>query len=387
MDNKIKLVIVGLGNCASSLVQGLDYYKDSRNSEQRVPGLMHNVIGEYGIDSIEVVGAYDVNTDKIGKAVKDAIWVEPNCTKKFSDSTCETIVRQGPILDGLSPRMLQRFGHAEPEFEYHVMRNPNVTIETLLETNPTLNARFDEIVEEVKAMGAEVLISYMPVGSALATRFWAHVCLEAKIAFVNAIPEFVCSTPEYANKFQAAGIPCAGDDIKSQVGATIVHRVLAALVDDRGQTIDDTFQLNVGGNTDFENMIDEERLTSKRISKTEAVTSQSDQKFSTKIGPSDYVAHLKDNKVCYINLRGRQFGDIPFDIDLKLSVEDSPNSAGCMIDVIRLLKLARDRGDAGYQEFSSYFFKHPMYQHRDNECRDIVNMFIDGIYVGTVGKK
>lgn len=373
MSNKIRLAIVGLGNCASSLVQGLDYYRDTP-VEQKIPGLMHADIGGYKLGDVEVVAVFDVNKNKIGKPVSEAVWVEPNCTKKFSDVSCQTVVSEAPILDGLSPRMLNRVpAWQEPEFNYDLMLStPWETLETLA---PVVEWK-KKIVQQLREAKTEVLISYMPVGSVHATRFWAQCCIEAGVAFINAIPEFVCSTDKWSKKFAEAGLPCAGDDIKSQVGATIVHRVLTALIDDRGQKINDTYQLNVGGNTDFENMLDEHRLKSKRVSKTEAVTSQSGQEFSTKIGPSDYISHLKDNKVCYINIRGTQFGDIPFDIDLKLSVEDSPNSAGCMIDVIRLLKLARDRGLSGYQEFSSYFFKHPMNQYRDEYCRDLVNAFI-----------
>lgn len=375
MNKKLNLVIVGLGNCASSLLQGLDYYKDVLDDSEKVPGLMHNVIGGYRMCDVDVVGVYDVNINKIGKPISEAVWEAPNCTKKFSDVFLDYLnVKEGPILDGLSPRMLQVISSKEPEFGYNLMQDtPWEVLENLA---PVVEWK-NRIVQELIEAKAEVLISYLPVGSVHASRFWAQCCIDAGVAFVNAIPEFICSTEKWAKKFEEAGLPCAGDDIKSQVGATIVHRVLASLIDDRGQAIDNTYQLNVGGNTDFQNMLDEHRLKSKRVSKTEAVTSIVDQEFSTKIGPSDYISHLKDNKVCYINFKGRQFGDIPFELDLKLSVEDSPNSAGCMIDAIRLTKTAKDRGLKGYQDFSSYFFKHPMYQYPDSECKQIVDNFIN----------
>jgi len=372
--NKINLVIVGLGNCASSLLQGLDYYKDSSKNTDSVPGLMHNIVGDYAIKDINVVGVYDVNKNKIGKIVNEAVWEKPNCTTKFSEVSIDYLkVHEAPLLDGLSPRMLGEIPNNKLEFDYELMqKTPWEQLETL---SPVVKWK-GIISKQLRDMKPDVIISYLPVGSVHATRFWAQMCIDEGIAFINAIPEFVCSTKKWSDKFAQAGLPCAGDDIKSQVGATIVHRVLTTLIDDRGQKILNTYQLNIGGNTDFQNMLDEHRLTSKRVSKTEAVTSITKQKFSTKIGPSDYIDHLKDNKVCYINFKGTQFGDVPFELDLKLSVEDSPNSAGCMIDVIRLLKLSLDRGLKGYQDFSSYFFKHPMNQYKDSKCYDIVKSFI-----------
>ena len=350
-----KLAIVGVGNCASSLLQGLEYYKPSnRNS----CGVMHEFIGDYSIADIETVAAFDVNTDKIGEPLSKAVWAEPNCTKKFSEVLSDVIVQKAPLLDGLSSRMLG-------------------VIPTVEEVESEYKPLVREYADKLAESGATVLVSYLPVGSKRASIFWAEVCLSAGVAFVNAIPEFICSDVEWSKKFEEAGIPCAGDDIKSQIGATIVHRVLTSLIAERGHKLDGTYQLNIGGNTDFQNMQDEERLVSKRVSKTEAVTSMVDEyDLQAKIGPSDYVPHLKDNKVAYINFKGRQFGDIPFEMDIKLSVEDSPNSAGVMIDAIRMTQVALDRGLSGYQDFSTYFFKHPRDQVKDSEARKIVDDFL-----------
>lgn len=358
--SKIKLAIVGIGNCASSLVQGLHYYKDPA---KKAIGLMHEYIGPYHVSDIEVVAAFDVNVTKVGKDLSEAIYAEPNCTQVFCQVPFLGVqVKQGVQLDGIAPHMLQ-----------------------VIDTVPAIVTQ-DQIVEELKASKAEIILSYLPVGSALASRAYAEIALKARCGFINAIPEFICSSQEWSDKFKAAGLPCAGDDIKSQVGATIVHRVLATLVADRGQTIDSTYQLNIGGNTDFLNMTDERRLTSKRISKTQAVTSIVEVKNNNvRIGPSDYVPHLKDNKVCYINLKGRQFGDIPFEMDLKLSVEDSPNSAGVMVDAIRCVKLALDTGFGGVLIGpSSYFFKSPPVQHPDSVAHHLVEAFIGEATAETV---
>jgi myo-inositol-1-phosphate synthase len=234
------------------------------------------------------------------------------------------------------------------------------------------------VVQQLLEHEVDILVSYLPVGSRRATIFYAECALEAKVAFANAIPELLCSTEAWSAKLRSAGVPCAGDDIKSQLGATILHRVIVDLIHQRGLTIDNTYQLNVGGNTDFLNMLDEDRTSSKRVSKTEAVASMvPDYALETKIGPSEYIPHLRDNKIAHIEIRGHQFGGVPFSIDVKLSVEDSPNCAGAMLDVVRLLKLAQDRGLSGYQDFSAYYFKHPMLQVRDDDARRLAAAFID----------
>ena len=350
-DKTIKVAIVGLGNCASSLIQGIEFYKNVDENSPSTVGLMSNSFGGYLVRDIKIVAAFDVNARKVGKDISEAIFAEPNCTKKISDVPHVGVkVSAGPVLDGVAPHMRD---------EFPLVEKP------------------DDVDDVLKKSGAEIIVSYLPVGSEEATIFWAERALANKIAFINAIPVFVSSDKEWSEKFKKAGIPCAGDDVKSQVGATIVHRMLARLIQDRGHSIDNTYQLNVGGNSDFLNMKDESRVVSKRISKTEAVTSVLESPdLDVKIGPSDFVEHLKDNKVCYINIKGRQFGIIPFELDVKLSVEDSPNSAGVMVDAIRAIKIALDRGLSGYQDWSSYYFKHPLRQYRDEEAREVVEKFV-----------
>ena len=350
----IKIGIIGVGNCASSLIQGKYYYQ---NRPDQVIGLMHQDFGGYKISDIEFVYAVDVDKRKIGKDLSEAIFSGENCTKKLSDVPEIGIkVQMGVVLDGVAEHMVEAF---QPE---------------------EVDSSNEVIVKGIKDSGAEMIICYLPVGSHDAARFYAECALEAGVGFINAIPEFICSDDEWIQKFKNAGLPCAGDDIKSQVGATIVHRVLARLVNDRGQIIDNTYQLNVGGNTDFENMKHEDRLVTKRKSKTQAVLSILDERqkdLQVKIGPSDHIPHLKDNKICYINIHGRQFGDVPFDLELKLNVEDSPNSAGVMVDVIRAMKIALDRGLTGnLEEISSYAFKSPKVQYRDDIAYQKVNEFI-----------
>ncbi len=359
---KINIAIVGLGNCASSLIQGIGYYSKDDLPEKEKVGLIHKDICGYKISDINVVVAFEANIEKIGIPISEAIFKEPNCTKIFHDDKklFNNKVSAGPVLDGISAR-----------------------ISKLVKTHK-INKNIDEwqknIVDELKSKNVDIMVSCLPVGSVEASKFYANCAIEAKIGFVNAIPEFICSSVEWSKKFENAGVPCAGDDIKSQFGATLLHRILVDFINKRGQVIDNTYQLNVGGNTDFMNMLDEERLISKRISKTEAVTKLiDDYDLVTKIGPSDYIPHLKDNKVCYIEINGRQFGNVPFKVDVKLSVEDSPNSAGVIADVIRLTKVAKDRKLSGYQEFSSYYFKHPMRQYHDDEAIDIVEDFMDKI--------
>ncbi|UCE14149.1 MAG: inositol-3-phosphate synthase [Candidatus Heimdallarchaeota archaeon] len=355
---KIRVAIAGLGNCASALIQGVHYYRNEKE-DSRVPGLMHVQFGEYHVNSLEFVAAFEVNRDKIGKRISDAIWVSPNCTPKFSEvPPTEGIVYPGPIFDGVPPHMMKPF-HCYDEAK---MKAVNVA----------------EVLEETKT---EILVNFLPVGSEKATRVYAEACLEAGVSLANGIPTFIVSDPtkEWPQKFENAGIPCAGDDIKSQVGATILHRVLAKLMLDRGVEIEKTYQLNVGGNTDFENMKYESRLKTKRISKTEAVTSLLPHDVPTRIGPSDYVPFLEDRKICYLLLQGKKFGDQPLSIEVKLSVIDSPNSAGVMIDVIRALKIGKDRNVAGpLTSISSYAFKHPPVQIPDFEAHEKVEAFIRG---------
>jgi len=355
---KIRVAIAGLGNCASALIQGVHYYRNEK-PDTRVPGLMHVLFGDYHVKDIEFVAAFEVNKEKIGKKISDAIWQSPNCTPKFSDvPDIDVIVQPGPISDGVAPHMIDSF-HCYSESK---MKSADVA----------------SILREAKA---EILVNFLPVGSEEATKIYAQACLDSGVSLANGMPTFIVSdsTKEWPKKFEEKGIPVAGDDIKSQVGATILHRVLAQLMLDRGIEVQKTYQLNVGGNTDFENMKFESRLKTKRISKTEAVTSILTHDVPTRIGPSDYVPFLKDRKICYLMLDGRKFGDQPLSIELKLSVIDSPNSAGVMIDVIRALKIARDRKIAGpLISMSSYAFKHPPVQVPDFQARERVEAFIRG---------
>jgi myo-inositol-1-phosphate synthase len=352
----VRIAIVGLGNCASSLVQGLEYYKDA-DPTQRVPGLMHVELGGYHIRDVEVVAAFDVDAKKVGRDVSEAIFTEPNNTIRFSDvpPTGVTVMR-GRTLDGLGTYYRDTIVESdEPEVD---------------------------VVEVLRAARADVLISYLPVGSEQADRYYAECAIEAKVAMVNALPVFLASDPVWAKRFGDAGVPIVGDDIKSQVGATITHRVLAKLFEDRGVELDRTYQLNFGGNMDFKNMLERERLLSKKISKTQSVTSQIDQGISTDhvhIGPSDHVPWLNDRKWAYIRLEGRNFGDVPLSVELKLEVWDSPNSAGVIIDAVRCCKLALDRGIGGpLAGPSAYFMKSPAVQYHDDEAYRMVEEFAAG---------
>lgn len=354
---KIKIAIVGVGNCASSLVQGLTYYKDIKNDE-KVVGLMHTVLGDYKISDIEVVTAFDVNKTKVGKDLSDAILAEPNNTVTFAKvKKTGVIVKNSEVLDGIGEYL-----------EDVVIPSKNV---------------IPDPVKILKETGAEILVSYLPVGSQKATEYWADVCLKAKVAMINCIPVFIASNKEWAEKFVKAGVPIIGDDIKSQVGATILHRTLVNLFMDRGMPIDKTYQLNVGGNTDFQNMLERKRLTSKKISKTRSVTSQLQLRDlniaaeNVHIGPSDHIPWLKDNKLAFIRIESRHFGDVPTSVEVRLSVEDSPNSAGVVIDAIRCAKLALVRGIGGpLFEPSSYFMKSPPKQFTDNEAHKNLEVFI-----------
>jgi myo-inositol-1-phosphate synthase len=352
----IKLAIVGVGNCASALVQGLEFYKDA-DPATKVPGLMHVKLGPYHVSDVEVVAAFDVDGKKVGHDVSAAIFTEPNNTIQFADVPPLGVeVLRGPTMDGLGQYYRQMV--TESSF-------PSVDVATVL-----------------RKTGAQVLVNYLPVGSELAARHYADAALEAGVAFVNCMPVFIASDREWAKRFHAAGVPIVGDDIKSQVGATIVHRILAKLFEDRGVKLNDTYQLNFGGNMDFMNMLERERLVSKKISKTQSVQSQLRQdlpKDHIHIGPSDHVPWLKDRKWAQIRLEGQSFGDVPLTVELKLEVWDSPNSAGIVIDAVRCARLALDRGVGGpLIGPSAYFMKSPPVQFSDDAAREMVEEFIQG---------
>jgi myo-inositol-1-phosphate synthase len=346
---------VGVGNSASALVQGVQYYKDAKE-DTNVPGLMHVKFGRYHIREVRFVAAFEVNKDKIGKDLSEAIFTAPNCCAKFADvPNLGVKVTGGPVLDGAADHMKEVF---------NVYKN---------EVNPA------HVAEVLKKSKTEILVNYLPVGSKNATRFYAQAALDAGCAFINCMPEFIASDGAWSKKFEEKGLPIAGDDIKSQLGATILHRAIARLCVDRGVIIDETYQLNLGGDTDFLNMTVEERLKTKRISKTEAVTSLVPYDLPTRIGPSDYVPFLGNKKICYLWLKGRKFGDRPLTISVKLEVEDSPNSAGVVIDIIRAVKIALDRKIGGaLLSISSYAFKHPPIQVPDPMAKQAVEEFIQG---------
>lgn len=348
-NREIRVAVIGVGNCASSFLQGLEYYKHIDETSPSAPGLVHNNFGGYLIRDIAAVAAFDVNGNKIGKDVSEAIWVPPTNSRKFASVPPKgVVVSAGFLGDGIAPHMQDYFP---------------------LRESP------ERVAETLKASGAEICISFLPVGSQGATRFYAQACLDAGVAFINGVPEFIASDPDWAEKFKQAGIPCAGDDIQSQVGATILHRMLVSLVRERGQVIESSYQLDIGGNMDFDNLTDRRRLVSKKISKTDPVIHEAGT-GNVKVVPADYIPFLGDNKIAYINIRGRQFGDFPFEIELKMSVEDSPNNAGVMVDAVRAMKISLDRKLAGYQEWSAYFFKHPLRLLPLGEARRIVEDFI-----------
>jgi myo-inositol-1-phosphate synthase len=354
--SRVRLAIVGLGNCASSLVQGLEYYKNA-NPEDRVPGLMHVDLGGYRIGDIEVVAAFDVDAKKVGADVAQAIFSEPNNTIRFSDVPLTGVtVSRGHTLDSLGTYYREMITESDlPE---------------------------DDVVQILRDTQADVMVSYLPVGSEQAAKYYAQCAIDAGVAFVNCLPVFIASNVEWARKFSEAGVPIIGDDIKSQVGATITHRVLTKLFEDRGVKLDRTYQLNFGGNMDFMNMLERERLTSKKISKTQSVQSQLEKpldKSNIHIGPSDHVPWLEDRKWAMIRLEGRNFGDVPLTIEMKLEVWDSPNSAGIVIDAVRCAKLALDRDIAGpLIGPSAYFMKSPPVQFSDEAANDMVEEFILG---------
>ena len=355
----IRVAIVGVGNCANSLVQGVTYYKDAA-IDQEIPGLMHAVIGNYHINNVKFVAAFDVDAKKVGLDLADAIWASENNTIKFSDvaKTGVTVAR-GVTLDGLG--------------KYYK--------ETIAESS----AAAVDVVATLKEEAVDVLICYLPVGSEEAAKFYAQCAIDAGCAFVNALPVFIASDPVWAKKFEDAGIPIVGDDIKSQVGATITHRIMAKLFQDRGVHLDRTYQLNVGGNMDFKNMLERDRLESKKISKTNSVTSQLDHDMGAKnvhIGPSDYIPWLDDRKWAYVRLEGRAFGDVPLNLEYKLEVWDSPNSAGVIIDALRCAKLGLDRKVGGaLLAPSSYFMKTPPIQYTDEQAHTAVEEFISAVLV------
>jgi len=354
--SEIRVAIVGVGNCASSLIQGIEYYKDA-NPEASVPGLMHVQFGPYHVRDVKFVAAFDVDAKKVGQDLSAAIFASENNTIKFSDvPPYDVAVQRGVTLDGLGKYYSQ----------------------TIVESDEAAA----DIVATLKERKVDVMVCYLPVGSEHAAKYYAQCAIDAGVGFVNALPVFIASNPEWAAKFADAGVPIVGDDIKSQVGATITHRVLAKLFEDRGVTVDRTYQLNVGGNMDFMNMLERERLESKKISKTQSVTSQLRDEISDRnvhIGPSDYVAWLDDRKWAFVRLEGRAFGDVPLSLEYKLEVWDSPNSAGVIIDAIRACKIAKDRGIGGpILSASSYFMKSPPVQYDDTKCKNEVEDFIAG---------
>ncbi len=352
----VRVAIVGVGNCASSLIQGVEYYKNADPGD-RVPGLMHVTFGPYHVRDVEFVAAFDVDAKKVSRDLAEAIGASENNTIKICDVAPTGItVQRGPTMDGLGEYYQEMISESA---------DPPV-----------------DVVQTLRESRADVLVSYLPVGSEQADRFYAQCAIDAGVAFVNALPVFIASDPEWAEKFTAAGVPIIGDDIKSQVGATITHRVLAKLFEDRGVELLRTYQLNFGGNMDFMNMLERKRLVSKKVSKTQSVTSQIPhemEKAAVHIGPSDHVPWLDDRKWAYIRLEGRAFGDVPLSLEYKLEVWDSPNSAGVIIDAIRAAKIAKDRGIGGpILSAASYFMKSPPQQYSDEVAHDLVEQFIRG---------
>ena len=355
----IKVAMIGVGNCASSLVQGVAYYRQNNSSQ----GLIHDKIGGYGAGDVEFVLGIDVDARKIGKDIAEAIFAAPNNTKVFQQDVPLTgsKVIMGMVSDGVAPHMTE------------------VGEKGFIVANDT-DATHAEIVQAIKDSGAEVLVNFLPVGSQVATEFYMECALEAGVAVVNCMPVFIASRPEWEARFRAKNIPIIGDDIKAQVGATIVHRVLSSLFAARGVTVERTYQLNTGGNTDFMNMLDRQRLGSKKESKTEAVQAMLAQRLADEnihVGPSDYVPWQKDNKLCFLRLEGLQWGNVPMELELRLSVEDSPNSAACVMDSIRCAKVALERGEGGALIGpSAYFCKHPPQQFNDDLAAQMVDQFI-----------
>jgi myo-inositol-1-phosphate synthase len=357
--DKIRIAIAGVGNCASSLIQGIYYY----SSMNGAVGLVHPDLGGYRPEDIEVVAAFDIDRRKVGQDLSEAIFAKPNCTTIFfREVPWQGVeVKMGPVLDG---------------YAAHMDEYPDDKAFRIADAEPV------DVTEELRRSGAEILVNYLPVGSQEAVEFYVESALEAGVALVNCMPVFIASNPIWAERFSEAGLPVVGDDIKSQLGATVLHRVLAHLFEERGVKLDRTYQLNVGGNTDFLNMLERSRLSSKKISKTEAVQSQLEIPLSEQdihVGPSDYVPWLNDNKICFIRMEGRGFGEVPLTLELRLSVEDSPNSGGMAIDAIRAAKLALDRGISGpLIAASAVTMKHPPVQFTDEEALELFEAFIEG---------
>lgn len=361
---KIKVALVGIGNCTSALIQGIYYYRKI-NREEAI-GLMHWSIGGYRPGDIEVCAALDVDSRKVGRDLNEAVFAPPNCATVFCPDLPHSgvKVKMGRVLDGISDHMLEY----DPAYSFQL--------------SPEQEADQAQVVKILRDSQAEILLNYLPAGSEEATRFYANCALEAGVAFINNIPVFIASDPSWAARFAEQKIPVIGDDIKSQMGATIIHRALAELFNRRGVALDRSYQLNTGGNTDFLNMTNHRRLASKRISKTEAVQSAAVKRLADRdihIGPSDYVAWQKDNKVCFLRMEGQIFGNVPINLEMRLSVEDSPNSAGISIDAIRCCKLALERGIGGVLEGpSAYFSKHPPVQYPDHQAYQLTEDFIAG---------
>ena len=359
--NKIKVAIAGVGNCASALVQGVEYYRDRQGTA--LDGVMRHSIGGFRCGDVEFVAAFDVDRRKVGRPLVEAIFAKPNCTRIFRSAlpVSNVVVQAGPVLDGIAA---------------HMADYPDDAAFRPVDLEPT------DIATVLRDSGAEVLLCYLPVGSEQAVKHYARACLDARVAMINCVPVFLASDPYWAQQFRDAGVPIIGDDIKSQVGATIIHRALVRLFSDRGVGIDRTYQLNTGGNSDFLNMLERTRLKSKKISKTESVQSQLDEPLEARdihVGPSDYVPWQRDNKVCFIRIEGRGFGGGPIELEMRLSVEDSPNSAGVVIDAIRCVKLALERCEGGpLVAPSAYYMKSPPRQLRDSIALDACNAFIDG---------
>ena len=363
--NPIRIAIVGVGNCASSLIQGIEFYREAsqKNPKFEPLGLMHLSIGGYKPWDIEVGAAFDIDRRKVGRSIKEALFAKPNCTRiifpNLNDSV--VIVSMGKVLDGVSDHMKDY-----PEDRVFLVANEkSCNVETVL-----------------KDSGVDILLNYLPVGSDQATAFYAEACLNTGVSLINCMPSFIASDRRWAERFEAKGIPIVGDDVKSQMGATIIHRALVKLFEDRGVRLDRTYQINTGGNTDFLNMLNRSRLRNKRISKTEAIQSLLDTPLEPEnihIGPSDYVPWQNDNKVCFLRMEGRGFGEVPLSLELRLSVEDSPNSGGMTIDAIRCCQIARDRRIGGpLLSISAYAMKHPLVQIPDNQAKAMVEEFIEG---------
>ncbi|MFA5108399.1 MAG: inositol-3-phosphate synthase [Candidatus Micrarchaeia archaeon] len=358
---KIKVAVVGVGNCFAGLYQGLQYYKTHEVTQ--AAGLMHPVLGGYALSDIEFVSAFDVSEEKVGKNLNDATYAHPNevdWVKKEDMPNTNVIVKESPILDGLGIYILERVKPVK---------------------NKPMDILGKEIKEEIKKSGARIILSYLPVGSADATRYWAQMALDTKCAFVNCIPEFIASDEQWAKKFKDANLPIVGDDIKAQVGSTIVHRTLARLVDERGAQIESTYQINVGGNTDFLNMKEQSRLKSKRISKTESVQSQLKKRLPDDqiyVGPSDFIPFLSNTKLGFMRIEGRMWADVPFNMEIRLEVDDKANSGGVSVDAIRCAQIALDRGIGGILDGPcAYFMKHPPKQYTDPVAREMVEKYIE----------